>query len=487
MEQAGHAANSIRTPMSRRAALPLWLLVLNALLVMAVTMLAVRVWTLQEVALPKKQMTALRLVMRQILEHHIEEHEAGALMDEAIDGLVHSLDSYSDYVPAKDVKVFEEDNTGSYEGIGVTLLPDQIPATVLYPHLGSPAERAGILPGDSILAVGGVALPTDSRPTPPVGERIRGPAGTPVVVTIGRGEEAPREVQIVRGGVVQPSVRWVRILDREHGVGYLHLSAFHPTSADEVDRAVESLLARGAKAIVLDLRHDLGGLLDQAVRIANRFLPAGNIVSLKKRGGIVDEAHDAKPELCRWPDLPLVVLVNRHSASASEVLAGALQDHHRARIVGERSYGKGFVQSIYRWQDEDFRLKLTTGHYYTPAGRDIDRRMRPVRFTDKDTGRTGIRWDPIPLSEQKERDAGGIPPDVLVTVEAALFERIRSGLNELEVPERWREAAEALAKRRGYSIRAPLGPDQDPQLARALLEAWLPSEATSRPSSGAGK
>ena len=469
--------------MQRSSPLPIWLLVLNAGLVMAVTMLSVRVWTLQETALPKKQMTALRLVMKEVLDHHIESHDAAALLDEAIDGLVHSLDTWSDYVPAKEVKGFEENNTGTYEGIGVTMLTEGGPPTVLYPHPGGPAERAGLMPGDRILAVAGNPIPANSRPNPPLHEQVRGKAGTKVSLTIARGEEPPRDFEVTREGVLQPSVRWARLVDAAAKVGYLHLSTFQPSSCGELDAAVEGLVQRGAQALVLDLRDNPGGLLDQAVKIANRFVAAGNIVTLRKRGGDVEETHDAKPELCRWPTLPLVVIVDRYSASASEVLAGALQDHGRARIVGERSYGKGFVQSIYRWQDHDFRLRLTTGHYYTPSGRDLDRRMRPVRSVDQDTGRTGIRWEPISASEQKDPPSGGIIPDEIVSLDSTTTDKVRQGLAANEVPERWREQVQRIAKLRNYPIRGPVQEGQDTQLARAIAVAAGLPPTSSRPAS----
>ena len=173
-----------------------------------------------------------------------------------------------------------------------------------------------------------------------------------------------------------------------------------------------------------------------------RFLSGGVIVSLKKRNAETVQVHEADPEACTLPDLPVVLLVNGESASASEVLAGALQDRERAVLVGERTFGKGVVQSIYRWRDLDFRLKLTTSHYYTPNGRSIE-----------------------------QGPDGGLEPDRVVEMDAELVHQVREQLGQLEPPKSFREAAHLLATELGRPLQEPMPPEEDTQLAAALEEA----------------
>jgi hypothetical protein len=211
---------------------------------------------------------------------------------------------------------------------------------------------------------------------------------------------------------------------------------------------------------VLDLRFDLGGNLDEAIAIARMFVREGNLVSMRRRDSEVLERFDADATKCTFPDLPLVLLVNESSASASEVLAGALQDHGRARIVGEATYGKGVVNTIYEWKDLPFRLKLTTARYFTPKGRNLDR----GRHRNGDTARATSD------ATSAQASGGGVAPDRAAPLDGAVEESVRSALADFMVAARHRKAMVAWTSKR--SLRAPgiLSPNEDPQLTAALDE-----------------
>jgi carboxyl-terminal processing protease len=241
-------------------------------------------------------------------------------------------------------------------------------------------------------------------------------------------------------------VRW---LDRDAGIGYACVAAFQRRTADELDEALADLAqAAPLRGLVLDLRGNSGGLLESAVALANRFLRSGNLVSLRRRNGTEVRRYDADPALATHGELPLALLVDGRSASSSEVVAGALQDHRRATLVGTRTFGKGVVQSIYRWEDLDFRLKLTTSHYYTPSGRSIEGRLR--RAGDGD-------------------EPGGLQPDEPVPMADGEADGLHRRLQAQEIPAPYKAAAKALAAELGFAgEHEPPGPDADPQLARAL-------------------
>ncbi len=442
--------------MQPQARLPVWFLVANMLLVLAAFLAGALLTGARGGSLPDAQATALRLVYDAVQKHHVEAQDPALLAERAIAGMVRGLDPYSQYIPPQHVKGFEEDTTGTYEGIGVlTSTMAEGGIVVRYPFPQGPAEKAGLTVGDRIVAVDGTALAGlgAAERSRVIGERLRGPAGSDVTVTIARQGREPFPVTVTRGPVQKPSVKWARLLDPAAGVGCLHVEDFHRDTAREFAAAVADLQAQGdgLRALIVDLRGNGGGLLDECLGLARQLVPSGNIVSMKRRGSEVVERHDAIPGQCTLPDLPLVLLVNGHSASASEVLAGALQDHGRAVVVGERTFGKGFVNTIYTWQGLPFRLKLTTAHYYTPNGRNIER--------------------PHGRAAAGAPDEGGILPDLPVATDAELRERIELALRDHEVPARYRAASAALARELGLTEAAPLGPDQDPQLDAALAEA----------------
>lgn len=405
--------------------------------------------------LPEHGLEVLRLVHHQVLEDYVEAEDPDELLTKAVQGMVSNLDRYSEFVVPEEVEEFEgRELEGTYVGIGVLLFGRFSPITVQAPLPGGPAEAAGLLPGDRILAVDGEdisTLPAEEAVDTAL-RLLKGPVGSAVELRIGRGEDTELAVEVARAEVVESRVKWAHLVDPGQRLGYVYVSGFQRDVTGAFDSAIESLEleAGGAlRGLVLDLRHDPGGLLEEAIALVNRFLESGEIVSLKRRGEVVVERHFAEPERCTLPDLPLVVLIDGKTASASEVVTGALQDHGRARIVGVRSYGKGVVQSIYSWRNRDFRLKLTTSHYYTPNGRSIEKTLR---------------------REGDGEAEGGIAPDVDVPLDPQTQQRVLWRLTRKEVSPEWLEAARVAAEEIGRELAAPLTPEEDPQLQTALDE-----------------
>lgn len=430
--------------MQQQPRLPLWFLLVNWALIVGAFVLGLLVGGRSSSFLPEPQRTALELVQHEILKSHVSPPTANELLESALVGMVEKLDPYSRYVPPRELAKYLEQNTGHYQGIGCEVRYTADAAVLFFPMPGSPAEKAGVQPGDLLLAVDGKELATDELRRR-AAEFIRGPADTDVRMRVRRGETT-RELVARRAEVTRPCVRWTQWLDRAQGLGYLHLSDFHPTCEQQVLDAIAELeREQPLRGLVLDLRFDGGGDLNQCIEIARAFVPSGIIVQQKQRGDVVSETHLAAPAKCRYGALPLVVLQNEHSASASEVLAGALQDHQRAAIVGMRSYGKGFVNTVYTWKDQNFRLKLTTGRYVTPNGRNIDGHF-----------------------QQGAQGAGGIAPDVEVAIDAATKDVLHRALAESPVPKAYRDAVAAVAQRHQFAV--PEGPTaaKDPQLAQAL-------------------
>lgn len=432
--------------MQQQPRLPLWFLLVNWALIVGAFVLGLLVGGRGTSFLPEPQRAAFEMVQREILKSHVSPPTPNELIENALVGMVGELDPYSRYVPPRELAKYLEQNTGNYQGIGCEVRYTADAAVLFFPMPGSPAEKAGVQPGDLLVAVDGKELASDELRRR-AAEFIRGPADSEVRLRVRRGD-ATRELVARRAEVNKPCVRWTQWLDREQGLGYLHLSDFHPTCEQQVLDAIAGLeRERPLRGLVFDLRFDGGGNLDQCIEIARAFVPSGVIVQQKQRGDVVTETHSAAPAKCRYGALPLVVLLNEHSASASEVLAGALQDHQRAAIVGVRSYGKGYVNTVYTWKDHDFRLKLTTGRYVTPNGRDIERHFHKGTAADA---------------------AGGIAPDVEVKVDAAAKEVLHRALAESPVPPAHREAVATVAQQHGLPF--PEGPTvaKDPQLAQAL-------------------
>ena len=299
------------------------------------------------------------------------------------DGAMSTLDDFSSIIWPHQKSRFERTTEGEFSGVGIQIQLIDRQLTVVSPLEDTPAQRAGIRSGDRIVTIDGKS--TLGITLQQAVERITGEEGTTVVLGIqSPGDEEPRDVPLVRSSIKITSVKgwdhrfgggWDFYIDPEAKIGYVRMTTFGPNTADELDAAVQQMSeAKGVNGLILDLRFNPGGRLDAAVAVANRFLDEGTIVSTTQKtflGGTWEATADAAHT---FRDFPVVVLINNGSASASEIVSGALQDHGRALVVGERSFGKGSVQNLFRIGGGEAYLKLTTQYYKLPDGRIIHRR-----------------------------------------------------------------------------------------------------------------
>jgi carboxyl-terminal processing protease len=304
-----------------------------------------------------------------------------AIYDGAIPGMLHVLDPHSNFYDPKAYAQMREDQHGKYYGVGMTIQPQPDPTAkggtkivVLYPFEGTPSYKAGIRPGDVIMSVDGKS--TEGMDSAGVASMLKGPRNTHVLVTMNReGAAKPLVFDLVRDEVSRPSVDLAFLL--KPGVGYMHVTNFMETTSREVGDALEKF--GDINGLVLDLRGNPGGLLTEAVNMSDKFLQKGQIVVSQRGRAFPDQVYRA----AHGSDTkyPIVVLVNRNTASAAEIVSGALQDHDRALIVGETTFGKGLVQTVFQIT-ENTGLALTTYHYYTPSGRLIQRNYSNVSLYD---------------------------------------------------------------------------------------------------------
>jgi carboxyl-terminal processing protease len=310
----------------------------------------------------------IRQVMDKVQTNYVEPVNASQLTKESLKGMLTGLDPHSDYMDEAEYREMLSDSHGEFTGIGAELTRDDNHPKILSPIDDTPAALAGIKPGDVILRIDGV--PTESMSLKDAVDRLRGPASSKVRVTISRMGQKPFDLTMTRALIRVASVK--AHLETGH-IGYVRVTTFMEKTQSEFIDAIDRLKREsGGKldGLVLDLRNDPGGLLDAAVRVAGDFLDGGTIVSIRGRSPGEDESFDARGDGDRLRGVPVVVLINSASASASEIVAGALQDRHRATILGSRSFGKGSVQTIIPI-DGHGALRLTTARYYTPSGRSI--------------------------------------------------------------------------------------------------------------------
>lgn len=294
---------------------------------------------------------------------YVNDTDDVKLIDGAIDGMVKSLnDPHSNYLSPKMYKTLMEQTEGSFAGIGVVMgMDNEQKIHIVGIMENSPGQKAGLQEGDEILAVDGV--PVTQMAFDEVAAHVRGQAGTDVVLTIMR-DNANQDITITRNNIKLKTVGH-KMLD--NNIGYIQIVSFSEDTANEFNEAYNDLKNQGMKALVLDLRNNPGGLLTTCVEIAKKLVPKGEIVSIVDKQGN-KETYSSSLEA---PEYPLVVLINKNSASASEILSGAIQDTKAGTIIGNTSYGKGSVQTILPMFEDD-AVKLTIAKYYTPSGRSID-------------------------------------------------------------------------------------------------------------------
>ncbi len=340
-----------------------------------------------------KKLRTLVDVLEFVKENYVESIDTDQLITGALKGVVSELDDFSAYLEPKNYKELKNDTKGEFGGLGIRLQKVDGFITVMSPMPGTPAFKAGIMPQDRILQVDGNDL-SDMRLDEAV-ELMRGKVGSKVTLTLSRKnkegtyEKLP-EITLKRATIV-PEVVYHRLL--ENGVGYIYVVDFSGHSTEEVKKALADLQQKGMKSLVLDLRFNPGGLLTGAVELSKLFLPDGEMIvyTQGRKPEYYQEYKTSGTPL--YPDLPLALLINQGSASASEIVSGALQDNERAFIVGQRSFGKASVQQVLPLSD-GAGLRLTIAKYYTPSGKLIHRNYR----------------------DKTKADEGGIFPDVEVIV-----------------------------------------------------------------------
>ncbi len=353
-----------------------------------------------------RQMELLTEALLQIKKHYVEERTYEQLIHGALSGMLNSLDPHSSFLEPEEYEDLLDDTSGKYGGIGIHIgLRDGVP-TVIAPIEDTPAFRAGLQSGDRIIEIEGAST-VGIALREAVG-KLRGPKGAKVVVTImSPGEADPRQVEMVRDVIEVASIKGTRIV--MDGIAYVRVTQFAQPTAGMLLAALEELSTQGMKGLVLDLRGNPGGLLMQAVQVADIFLARGQTVVLTQGRQGADHAVTYSTEGdSRYSELPLAILINSGSASASEIVAGAVQDNRRGVLVGQTTFGKGSVQSVIRSQtDGASAIRLTTAYYYTPGGRMIHNR--------------------------------GIDPDIQVEMSRDTWRRVQVRRAYLENPELYRE------------------------------------------------
>ncbi|MBI4425276.1 MAG: S41 family peptidase [Elusimicrobia bacterium] len=358
-----------------------------------------------------EQLKILVDILDYIKENYVEEVESGKLIYGAASGMVKTLDPFSQFMEPEVHKDIKTETEGQFGGLGIRIAMDKDGwLSVITPLPGTPAYRLGILPNDRIIKIEGES--TRDMTLVDAVKKLRGTPGTKVSITIAREPEgdnksaawSTHEFSIVREVIKIESVR-AKILDGK--VGYARITEFSAHTPEDLLKALNDLKKQGANALVLDLRNNPGGLLSAAVEVASDFLGEGKLI-VYTQGRRAENRQDFRANAkAPFSVMPMVVLVNRGSASGSEIVAGALQDHHRAVVIGDRTFGKASVQSVIPLSDGS-GLRLTVAKYYTPSGRSIQR--------------------------DEKKDTGGIVPDIMVAVTREVEVKLMAQADEVYAP-----------------------------------------------------
>lgn len=363
-----------------------------------------------------KDITTYNRVLANVYDKYVDEKDSGELIRASIEGMMKSLDPHSAFLEKKQYDDLLLETQGKYGGVGISIDVRDEWLTVVSPIEGTPAYKLGIRAGDRIVAIEGKS--TKGITTADAAKLLRGPKGTKVTISIARkGEPQPFDVTIERDVVELKSVPYEGIV--RDGIGYLRLSRFSEESGREVEDGLRDLAEKGAKGIIFDLRSNHGGLLTQAVSVSDKFLERGKLISYTQGRHPEDRSEyfaTEKPVLPR--SVPVVVLVNGSTASASEIVSGALQDDGRAVILGELTYGKGLVQTLIPLEP-DVSLKLTTAKWYTPSGRCIQKPFDQEEedelavASEADAPESTLKPDSAGSAEVPAKTVeGGIQPDI---------------------------------------------------------------------------
>ena len=370
----------------------------------------------------------IRMVLSLIQQQYVDEVNTDSLMDMVIPDILASLDPHSVYIPASELQMTNDDLESSFGGVGVMfqILNDTV--NVIEVVAGGPSEGVGILPGDMILEANGKKLSGVKATSEDVFSTLRGKEGTKVKVTIKRKSSAkPLTFDITRGQIPSNSVDAVYMIDDK--VGYVKVSKFARNTYNEFFEALENLKTQGAEKYIVDLRGNSGGFMDQAIYMANEFLPKGRTIVYTKGRSAENETSAISDGSGRFQDSEITVLTNEYSASASEIFAGAIQDNDRGLVIGRRTFGKGLVQNQIALPDSS-AIRLTVARYYIPSGRSIQKEYKrgkdgkyELDILDRYTHGEFYSADSIKLDKSKifktfngrtVYGGGGIMPDIFV-------------------------------------------------------------------------
>lgn len=373
-----------------------------------------------------------REVLSLIKTEYVDDTNTETLVDDAIQHMLTNLDPHSAYIPAKEREEANEDLRGNFEGIGIEFNIFQDTLVVVAALSGGPSEAVGVRTGDRIIKVDGEDIAGVGLTNRDVTKKLKGPKGTEVKIdVVRRNSKNPITFTIIRDKIPQFSVDASYMIDNE--IGYIKVSRFSQTTYAEFQTAMNELKAKGMKKLVLDLQGNPGGYMNQAIELADDFLPAGEKVVFTKGKDTRYNSDALSSSRGEFEKGDLIVLVNEGSASASEIVAGALQDNDRALIVGRRSYGKGLVQSPFDLNDGS-ELRLTISRYYTPSGRsiqkpytdnqeyskDIIKRYKHGEFFHADSIRFNDSLKYLTLNGRTVYGGGGIMPDYFVPLDTTL-------------------------------------------------------------------
>ena len=377
----------------------------------------------------------------QVERNYVREVNRRELVEAAIEGMLSKLDQHTSYIAPQELDRFTSGVESEFSGLGIQVSLENGKLTILSPLVDTPAYRAGLMAGDVITHIGG--QPTEGLSLDEAVRRLKGKIGTPVTLVVqhpgGKGTETvtlTREmirVQTVSGAHRNPDDSWDFMCDKEHGIAYVRLAVFGRHTAEEMRRVLGQLVTQKMRGLVLDLRFNPGGLLTSAIAVADLFVSQGRIVSTAGRN-VEEQTWEAEAQ-GTFEGFPMAVLVNRYSASASEIVAACLQDHQRAVIVGQRTFGKGTVQNVIPLEDGRSKLKMTTALYRRPNGKNIER-----------------------LPDARDSDDWGVRPD----------EGLEVALSESQTQKLARAIRQRSLPRNGGPAAAAEELPPDPQLDKAL-------------------